>query len=153
MTNLTTRKMSDAQEEHLVEVFGARRTRGSGNQPANPMDARQHRLDSVVAFAVDGKSTRGKSLSVTRDMLAKAEEQSHGERPMIALRFYDDDRLRRFTDWSLIREDDLLELIERSERLSKIEQSGCLSGIHHRVATDICSICGASAYDEPGAEN
>jgi hypothetical protein len=54
-------------------------------------------------------------------MLAKAEEQAHGERPMIAVRFYDDDRLRRFTDWSLVREDDLLELIERSRRLSELE--------------------------------
>ena len=28
----TTRQMSDAQEEHIAEVFGVRRTRGSGNQ-------------------------------------------------------------------------------------------------------------------------
>ena len=103
-----------AHEEHLVEVFGGRKTPGSGNQPANPMDGRHNRYEQAVAFAWDGKSTRAKSLGITRDMLAKAREQSHGERPMIAVRFYDDDRLRNFDDWDLIQEDDLLELWERS---------------------------------------
>ena len=99
----------------MAEVFGGRVTPGSGNKPANPMDVRQSRYDHDVAFAIEGKSTRGKSLSVTRDMLNKAVEQSHGERPMIALRFYGDDRLRDFEDWVLVRVDDMLELMERAD--------------------------------------
>ena len=40
---------------------------------------------------------------------------------MMPIRFYDDDRLRSYEDWVLITEDDMLEFLERSERLSKIE--------------------------------
>lgn len=115
------KKMGDKHEEHLVEVFGGRQTRGSGNQPANPMDGRHNRYEQTVAFAWDGKSTRGKSITVTDAMLEKAEQQAHGERPMLSLRWYYDDRLRVYRDWHLIREDDLLELMERSERLAELE--------------------------------
>lgn len=115
------RKMSDAHEDDLAEWFGARRTPGSGNGPANPMDARQHRSNHVVAFAIDGKSTRSKSIGVSLDMIAKAREQAHGERPMLALRFYSDDRLRTFDDWACVQMDDLLELMDRSDRLAEIE--------------------------------
>ena len=119
--NNLNQKMGDAHEEHLQEVYGGRRTPGSGNQPANPMDVRQNRYENSVALAIDGKSTRNKSISITRDMLEKAVDQAHGERPAIALRFYFDDRLRGFDDWLLLREDDAVELLERSERLAKIE--------------------------------
>ncbi len=103
--------MSDKHEADLAEWFGGRVTPGSGNQPANPMDVRQSRHHSSIAFAIEGKSTRAKSISVTREMLDKACEQSHGERPMIALRFYDDDRLKGHEDWCLITKDDMLELL------------------------------------------
>lgn len=105
-------KMAEKHEAHLVEVFGGRRTRSSGNQANDAMDGRHSRYEEIVAFAWDGKSTRARSISVTRDMLAKATEQAHGERPMVPLRFYDDDRLRNFEDWCLVREEDLLELME-----------------------------------------
>lgn len=144
--------MSDKHEEHLVEIFGGRKTPGSGNQFNNPMDGRHSRYSTSVAFAWDGKSTRAKSISVTRDMIAKARQQSHGERPMLALRWYLDDRLRTYDDWMLIEEDDLLELMERSERLAAIKDNGCLLGDHMCVASPICSNCGISAYDLPGAE-
>lgn len=115
------KKMGDAHEQHLVEVFGGRQTRGSGNQANNPMDGRQNRYEQGCAFAWDGKSTRGKSLSISREMLDKAKEQAHGERPMISVRFYDDDRLRHFEDWHLVREDDLLELMEMAEKGYQME--------------------------------
>ena len=107
------RKMSDRHEADLAEAFGGRVTPGSGNGFANQMDVRQSRYDSEVAFAIDGKSTRAKSISVTREMLDKAREQAHGERPAIALRFYDNDRLTEYEDWVLVQADDLLELMER----------------------------------------
>jgi hypothetical protein len=115
--------MSEKHEDHIAEVFEGRKTPGSGNKAANPMDVRQSRYSQSVAFAVDGKSTRGKSISVTRPMLDKAVEQAHGERPAISLRFYDDDRLKGFEDWTLVREDDLVELMERSEKLAEAERA------------------------------
>jgi hypothetical protein len=48
-------------------------------------------------------------------MLDKAKEQADGERPMIALRFYDDDRLRGYEDWFIVRADDFLELRDYAE--------------------------------------
>lgn len=117
----TTREMSDAQEEHIAQVFGVRKTRASGSHWRDQMDDRGHRMEEAVAFAFDGKSTFGKSTSINRSDLAKAVEQSYGERPCMAYRFYDDWTLDSFEDWYLLREDDLLELIERSRRLSELE--------------------------------
>lgn len=115
------KRMGDAHEEHIAEVFGLRQTRGSGNQWRDQMDARGHRMHEAVAFAVDGKSTRAASISIKLSELRKAVEQAGFERPMMAYRFYEDDHLRRFEDWDLVREDDLRELIERSRRLSEAE--------------------------------
>lgn len=120
MTSLAKR-MGDAHEEHIAEVFGLRQTRGSGNQWRDQMDDRSHRMDEAVAFAVDGKSTRAASIGVKLAEIRKAEEQSGFERPMMAYRFYEDDHLRRYLDLYLLWENDLLELIERSRRLSTAE--------------------------------
>jgi hypothetical protein len=64
------------------------------------------------AWAWDGKCTRGNSISVSREMWAKAIEQAQGERPMIALRFYDDDRGRNYTDLVTMSLDDLREMLQ-----------------------------------------
>src|ERR1035437_5853045 len=108
-------EMGDKHEEWLAEVLGGRKTPGSGNQFRNPMDGRHNRYVDTFAFAWDGKSTRSNSISVTRAMLNKAKEQADTERPMIALRFYDDDRLRSYEDWILVKADDFLELLEAAK--------------------------------------
>lgn len=106
------RRMSDKHEADLAEWFGGRVTPGSGNQFNRPMDGRQSHLNQSVAFAWDGKSTRGASISVTLPMWAKAIEQSHGERPLLPLRFYGDDRLTIIrADLAVINVHDLLELL------------------------------------------
>lgn len=105
------KKMGDKHEEDLAERLGGRKTRGSGNQPANPADGRHDRYNDPYAFAWDGKSTRGKSITITRDMIEKIEEQAHGERPMLALRWYDSDRLAIGHDWVALKLDDLEELL------------------------------------------
>ena len=79
------------------------------------MDGRHNRYESNFAFAWDGKSTRQRSISVTRARLDKAVELADPERPMIALRFYDDDRLRGFEDWFLVRADDFIEMRDACE--------------------------------------
>lgn len=114
MTSLN-HEMGEAHETWLVRHLGGRKTPGSGNQFRNPMDGRHNRYTSRFAFAWDGKSTRGESISISRAMLKKAKEQADGERPMVALRFYDDDRLRGYEDWFVIRADDFFELRDYAE--------------------------------------
>lgn len=111
-----TRKMSDAHEEHLVEVLGGRKTKGSGNQWHNPMDGRHSSRTVNYAFAWDGKSTLGKSIGVTREMWGKAEDQAGGERAALPLRFYDDERLRVGLDLVVISLDDFAELLDAARR-------------------------------------
>ncbi|WP_428957817.1 hypothetical protein [Streptomyces sp. cg35] len=108
--------MGDAHEAHIAEVLGMRQSRGSGNQWRDPIDARHNHLDTQYAFAVDGKSTLAKSVSVTRDMWAKAVQQAGAERPMLALRFYDDASLSRVhADLAVCELDDFAELREAAQ--------------------------------------
>jgi hypothetical protein len=107
------KKMGDAHEAFIAEALGGRQTRGSGNQWRDPADGRMDRREHPVAFAWDCKSTRAASATIKRADLDKLVEQSHGDRPLLPVRFYDDDRLRGHEDWALIRVDDLVELMER----------------------------------------
>lgn len=111
------KKMGDKHEEHAAEVYGGRMTPGSGNQWNRPTDGRISRYEHTMAFARDCKSTRARSMTIKRDDLDKLQEQAQPERPMMPIRFYDDDRLRSYEDWLLLTEDDGLELMARSEKL------------------------------------
>lgn len=115
-------RMGEAHEAHIQSVFGGRRTRGSGNQWRDQTDVRMDHREEAVAFAFDGKSTRAKSSTITRADLDKLVQQSAELRPCLAVRFYEDDRLKLAEDWYLVAEDDLLELIERSRLLSAVEE-------------------------------
>lgn len=88
--NPTTRDLSDKHENWLAEVFGGVRCPGSGNSFRNQLDLRQ---DPEIKFAlgIDGKATRGKSLSITDEAWDKLEEQAHTLLPVMALRWYDAD--------------------------------------------------------------
>ena len=109
------KKMGDAHEERMVEALGGRPTRGSGNQAHDPMDGKHTRLEVRFGFAWDGKSTRGKSIGVTREMWDKAVEQAQDRRPMLGLCFYDDDRLRNYTDLIVVTMDDFQEVLQAAE--------------------------------------
>lgn len=104
------RKMASKHEEHLVERLGGRQAPGSGNQWAKPMDGRHSRYATAYAYAWEGKSTLGKSIGVSRAMIAKAREQARGERPMLALRWYDSERLDVGEDWVAVPLDDFEEM-------------------------------------------
>lgn len=119
-------RMGSAHESFLVSLLGGRQTRGSGNQWQNQMDGRHNRLLQTFAFAWDGKSTLGKSVGVSRAMWAKAVEQAHGERPMLALRWYDNERLDVGLDLITMSAHDAAELIEKANRVVALEE--CLSG-------------------------
>lgn len=89
----TTRQMSDRHEEDLAVLFEGRMTKGSGNQWRDQMDGKQGRESGAYVFAWDGKSTLGKSIGVTREMWAKAREQTTAwEIPILPLRWYGDER-------------------------------------------------------------
>jgi len=106
-----TRQLSDRHEADAAKFFGGRVPRGSGNQWRDPLDGRQNRMEQRVAFAWDAKATEKQSIGVSLAMWDKTVEQSHGERPMLLLRFYGPG-LRVDQDLAVIGWDDLQELLE-----------------------------------------
>jgi hypothetical protein len=105
--------MAELHEEYLAEVFGGRKTRGSGSQWQDQGDGHNNRLTTEFAFGWDGKSTLGKGITVDRAMLEKIREQAGGERPAIGLRFYGTEDLKQVDeDWVAITAADLAELLE-----------------------------------------
>lgn len=110
------KRMGDIHEERLAEALGMRRTRGSGNQWRDQMDAKHDHTACAFAFAVDGKSTLAKSISVTRAMWEKAGDQASGERPMLALRFYNNASLEVHADLAVCDLLDFAEMREDAER-------------------------------------
>jgi hypothetical protein len=105
------KKMGDAHEKFLARLFGGRQTRGSGNQWKDPADGRNDHHESF-AYAWDGKSTLSHSISISRMMWAKIVDQAQGERPMLAVRFYDNTALDVGFDLAIVRADDLAEMRE-----------------------------------------
>lgn len=111
----TTRAMSDRHEQFLAQLVGARRTPGSGNGFANQMDVRNDSREPYP-LALDGKSTMARSITVTRDMIEKGEEQAHECQAGFALRFYDNDRLTKAIDLILIDAAFFGELLDAARR-------------------------------------
>jgi hypothetical protein len=105
------RKMSDKHEAFLCSLFDGRPTKGSGNQWRDPTDGRNNHMTTRFAFAWDGKSTLGKSVGVSREMWGKVVEQAGAERPMLPLRFYDNERLDVGLDLVVVNAYDLSEML------------------------------------------
>lgn len=105
-------KMGQAHELFLVKMLGGRKTKASGSQWTDQMDGRHDRMRDRFAFAWDGKSTLGKSIGVSRAMWEKAREQALGERPMLALRWYDNERLDVGEDLVVLTLNDFAEMLE-----------------------------------------
>jgi hypothetical protein len=110
---LTTRKMSDRHENDLVALLGGERTRNSGAVWSDQGDGHQTGLDQYWRFGWDGKSTLGKSIGVTRDMLAKLREQCRGLEPMLPLRWYANDRLTMVDeDWIAVESETFAQILD-----------------------------------------
>lgn len=120
----TTRDMSDAHEIFLADLFEGRRAIGSGNQPKDQMDGRNRRYDQAHALAWDGKSTRSGTVSIGREMWRKAREQSHGEIPMLALRFYNAvvNRLAPELDLVVLDANDFVEILADARKWREHEE-------------------------------
>lgn len=136
------KRMGDAHEERLAEVLGMRRTRGSGNQWRDQMDAKHDRTSCTFAFAVDGKSTLAKSISITRAMWEKAGEQASGELPMLALRFYNNASLEVHADLAVC---DLLDFAEMREAAELWHKAKALLQL---IVDNPGSFCGEPPHDE-----
>jgi hypothetical protein len=106
--------MADLHEKDIADALGGTRTRASGAVWFDKGDGRAgDHLDTEFAWAWDCKATAGKSIAVSRAMLAKLVTEAHGERPLLPLRFYNDDRGGHDPDWVVVLLDDFLELLER----------------------------------------
>jgi hypothetical protein len=115
-----SKKMGDTHEAHLSEILGGAVTRGSGNQWKAQMDGRHNRMKRRFAFAWDGKSTLKASISVSLKMWRKAREQSGGERPLLALRFYNTEKLDDVLDDLVVLDlNDFAELLEVAESVKR----------------------------------
>lgn len=113
-------KMGDAHEGFLAGLLGGRRTKASGAVWKDQMDGRHNRLRERFAFAWDGKSTLGKSIGVTRKMWEKAREQASGERPMLALRFYDTEALDVGEDLVVLGVHDFAEVLQQANHVEPV---------------------------------
>jgi hypothetical protein len=114
-------EMAKKHEAFLVRIFGGRLMKGSGNQQSGQMDGRHDAHRQRFAFAWDGKSTFGASIVLSRRMWDKAVEQSHFERPMLALRYYANMRLQdsEALDLVVVSAHDQAELLDRLSELEK----------------------------------
>lgn len=119
---LTTRKMSDRHEEDLAALLDGRMTRGSGNQHNDPMDGKHGYSSQRYVFAWDGKSSLGRSVSVTREMWTKAVEQARWARPMLGLRLYRDERLTMVdVDLIAVEANTFAEMLDDANRVPELE--------------------------------
>jgi hypothetical protein len=108
--------MSDAHEIFLADLFDGRRSVGSGNQANDQADGRNRVYDTIYPAAWDGKATLGKSHSVTLETWDKLVEQAHGLRPILALRWYADERLHVRRDLVVLDAHDFAEILEAARR-------------------------------------
>lgn len=122
-----TQQMGEKHEAYLAEVLSGTKTRGSGSKWFDQGDVRNNH-DEPFAFCADGKSTLGKSIGVTREMLAKIREQAQGERPAIGLRFYGNANLDDVDeDWVAVQGADFEELLPAARAWVELEAAGITS--------------------------
>lgn len=112
-------RISQDHERDLQERLGGHASRGSGNQWNNPMDGRHDAHSGRFVFAWDCKATRGKSIGISRDLLAKADEQAAEARAIVPLRFYDDDRAKHYSHDKVLL--DLRDFEEMLDYISELE--------------------------------
>ena len=120
-----TRKLSDRHEEDLLEVLGGTGTRNSGAVWSDSSDGHQTNLSGHYRFSWDGKATLGKSIGISREMLAKLREQSRGLLPLLPLRWYRDTRLTRVDeDWVALPLADFAEIVEDANAYRVLVEQG-----------------------------
>jgi hypothetical protein len=146
----TTRDLSDKHEAWLAALLNGRVTRGSGSAFADQMDGKNDRHEQAHPLAWDGKATQGKSVGVSREMWAKAVEQSHGLTTALALRFYGSGYgLAPELDLIAVEANDFAAILEDARAYRRIREAACLTGGHRFEGSSDCAVCGTSGYDLP----
>lgn len=143
--------MARLHEEYLAELFGGRKSRGSGSQWQDPADGRNNRLTEVeFAFAWDGKSTAGLGVTIDLKMIAKIREQAGGERPALGLRWYGTEDLQRVTeDWVAVQAADFAEMLAGARLAAEAENSLVEAG---RLQAEARAVIAAHAPPQPGPD-
>lgn len=119
--NPSTSEMGRRHVERAAGALGCVPSAGSGNRWQNPADGRSGH-DDPYPLALEGKSTRGKSLTVTLDMIAKLREQSLGENPVLPLCWYGTDDLTEvLEDWAAVPLDFLSEVLTSARAFVELE--------------------------------
>lgn len=153
---LTTRKMSAKHEDYLAERLEGTRTKNSGAVWSDQGDGHHLGSEEHWRFGWDGKSTLGKSIGITRDMLAKLRQQCRGLEPAIPLRFYADERLVTVDeDWVAIELETFAQMREEANRFRAMLDAGCASGTHDDETFEErgmggipkCKACGLYPYE------
>lgn len=117
----STSEMGRRHVERAAEVLGCVPSAGSGNRWQDPADGRSPH-DGPYPVALEGKSTRGKSITVTLEMLAKLREQSLGENPVLPLCWYGTDDLTEILeDWAAVPLDFLAEILASARAWAELE--------------------------------
>lgn len=119
---VVTRKMSIRHEDDLVVLLGGERTRNSGAVWSDQGDGHQTGLEQYWRFGWDGKSTLGKSIGVTREMIAKLRIQCRGLEPMLPMRWYANERLTEVDeDWIAIEAETFAQILTDANRFREIK--------------------------------
>lgn len=158
--SLTTRKMSGRHEQDLAAALDGRVTKGSGSTFRDQADGKQEYGSAAYVFAWDGKSTLGKSVSITREMWAKIVEQAHWALPALPVRFYRDERLTQVDlDLVAVELETFAQMQRDANAYRRVRDAGCLTGSHPFVRPDLvagemvmgtypqCSACGIAPYE------
>lgn len=112
-------KYSQRHEREVAQALGGEVVAQSG-AGAQKLDVLGPRGPADWRLRVSCKSTVGKSIGITRAMIDEAEVAtafSYGERPAIALRFYDEKGNRVLKDLIAVTIDDWVEREQRTARL------------------------------------
>jgi hypothetical protein len=113
-------EMGRRHDVYLAEIVGGRKTAGSGSQFHDQGDARVSRATRRFGFCAEGKSTRGKGLTIQVDTYFKLLEQAGGDRPVLGLRWYLNDRLDEHADLIAMLPSDFAEIREAAEEAADL---------------------------------
>lgn len=106
-------KLSRKHEADIAEALGGVQSKSSGNQWHDQTDGRTHPYDRFsMAWDCKAAMPGTKSITITREDLAKVREQSHGQTPLMPMRWYLSERGHVEFDMVLVPAAFLAELLE-----------------------------------------
>jgi hypothetical protein len=111
-------KASEIYDHFLDRVLGGDKAHHSGAHFDNPTQDGQSGREAGFVFAWYAAATRGDSISVSRAMWEKAAEWALGDRPMVALRFYDSETIATCPKLDLA----VVSLLTLTEMVDRIDQ-------------------------------